>query len=251
MFRKYLITLLLGASLTFAFAQGFLSGPNFTKSPDAPAAGGGGGPPVIDATNMVYAGSVSVVTNSHTCTGSNRLLVVDVASEDSASGITVSGITYAGVALTRAHSNLNSLDRDETWYLINPASGANNIITTMAASSGDLFIFSTSYTNAKQSGQPDATNAVFVASTTAFTNSITSVAANCIVHDVVLKNTGAGLISSAGAGQVYRLQNDISGSCDSGVSDKTATTAGSYNMSWTYNNASATEHILTTWAPAP
>lgn len=72
------------------------------------------------------------MTWSHTCNGSNRLLVVGVAVRSDGATPTNSGVTYNAVAMTAVPSAVVS-DADEIvkmWYLINPASGANNIVVT-------------------------------------------------------------------------------------------------------------------------
>ncbi len=109
-------------------------------------------PIAFDATISGPAGAAPATqTYSHTCTGTNLILYVTVftvASVDS-----VSGITYGGVAMTRVDTIFDASFGGEYLYrLVNPASGANNIIVTYTGT--PVFATSTaaSYTGAKQSG---------------------------------------------------------------------------------------------------
>jgi len=78
-------------------------------------------------------GSTPALTHSwaHTCTGTNRLLVVGVSV---AATTSVSTITYAGVTLTKAGHIASAADRAEIWYLVAPATGSNTIVVTLVAS---------------------------------------------------------------------------------------------------------------------
>jgi uncharacterized repeat protein (TIGR01451 family) len=76
----------------------------------------------------------NTLTFAHTSTGSNLVLVVGVSMNISGRNTTtVSGITYNGVALTKAgaHNDESLVRRTEIWYLINPATGANNVVVTL------------------------------------------------------------------------------------------------------------------------
>ena len=71
---------------------------------------------------------------SHTCSGSNRILIVGV-SMLSVVGSSVSSITYNGVALTkiRSDASVSGAVRTELWRLVNPATGANTVAVTLSA----------------------------------------------------------------------------------------------------------------------
>lgn len=95
-------------------------------------------------------------TYSHTTTGSNRYLVVNVRSDDG--GDIVTGVTYAGTAMTRAIAQpwpVNGNRLTYLYYLINPASGANDIVVTVSANPTAFSTAAASYTGALQSGTPD------------------------------------------------------------------------------------------------
>ena len=72
-------------------------------------------------------GNSGSLTISHTCSGSDRLLVVATAIYDSTPS-TVSGITYNGVALTKINHRTQTNSRAEMWYLLAPDTGTNNVV---------------------------------------------------------------------------------------------------------------------------
>lgn len=86
--------------------------------------------------------------------GSDRILFVGISNSGSGSdGVTA--ITYNGVALTKIASAIHSGSGSAAlWYLVNPASGANNVV--VSAPFTGLEVFAASYSGANQSGQPDA-----------------------------------------------------------------------------------------------
>lgn len=102
------------------------------------------------------------VTISHTCTGSNLILMSFVFST---SGDDVSGVTYNGVAMTQAVKAANSYagGYGYIYYLVGPATGANNVVASRSTSTGTLGILNGSYTGAKQTGQPDSTGSSYSA----------------------------------------------------------------------------------------
>ena len=91
--------------------------------------------------------------------GSNRILFVGIYTANSSGGDVVSGVTYAGSAMTRINTVQNTQSghqcRAYLYYLLNPTSGANNIVVTSSETVG---LSAVSYTGAQQSGVPDASN---------------------------------------------------------------------------------------------
>lgn len=64
------------------------------------------------------------------------------------------------------------------YYLINPSTGANNIVASTSISQ-TLIFQNTSYTGVKQSAQPDASNTSAYTTTTSQSTSVTTIADNC------------------------------------------------------------------------
>jgi len=85
---------------------------------------------IFDARSENDASASSPQTWSHTCGGNNRILWVGV-SKPNATADDMTGITYNSVALTRLVSK-SATDRGELWYLVAPATGANDIVLTFS-----------------------------------------------------------------------------------------------------------------------
>jgi hypothetical protein len=118
--------------------------------------------------------STSPLVFSHTCTGSNLILFVSIGWGANS----VTAVTYNGVALTKiAGQAQTGVSGTDLYYLINPATGANNV--SISFSSSGLQAVSASYTGAKQSGQPDSFNVGNTTGATSLTVATTVVAANC------------------------------------------------------------------------
>lgn len=96
-----------------------------------------------------YPATSNTKTWSHTTTGSDRLLIVIVASM---STVTRPSVTYGGVSMTRIDDStyLNITG----YYLINPTVGANNI--TISTSLTVFNAVASSYTGCSQITQPDS-----------------------------------------------------------------------------------------------
>jgi CSLREA domain-containing protein len=97
----------------------------------------GGACAAFDASSTVQIPSTSPnpVTFSHTTSGSDRLLLVSVASQPNADDAVfeaVTGITYGGQALTVVGTAAQGPDnaRIEIWQLVNPPTGSNTVSIT-------------------------------------------------------------------------------------------------------------------------
>lgn len=100
------------------------------------------------------------VTFSHTCTGTNLLLIVGVTVEGgNPPPDCITGVTYNTVAMTKLNStfnNVNNGDRTYLYGLVNPATGAHDVVVSSDTS---LYIATsaTSYSGASQAGVPGTT----------------------------------------------------------------------------------------------
>lgn len=173
------------------------------------------------------------LTYSHTCTGSNRGLVVFL--NNNTGSATITGVTYNGVAMTQLHAFQNS-DANTylySFYLLNPASGANNIVVS-ANTSTNMNAISMSFTGVAQSGQPDASGTVTaaVAPGAGQTKAITTVAANSWMMAFC---HGAGDPPNASTGTTSR---QLGGNARAGTySSNPVVTPGSTSMSFTNSGA--------------
>lgn len=97
----------------------------------------------FDASSGSKGAGSSTLTWSHTCSGSNRTLVVGCASK---TDDYITGVTYNGVAMTQVDKTTGGGGGAEYMYILaNPASGANNIVVT-ASVSIDMMGSAVSYT---------------------------------------------------------------------------------------------------------
>lgn len=95
-------------------------------------------------------GKNSVFTYEHTCTGDNRVIIVNVGFFPT-NGEEVVSVKYAGIDMTLIDvAQLASSVRSELWYLVAPASGDNNVVVTLSSSIKSV-ITSVSYTGIAQS----------------------------------------------------------------------------------------------------
>lgn len=197
-------------------------------------------------------GSGATYTASYTVgSGSNRLLVVgvegDLIAGDTSDPISV---TYAGVNMTFIAHDITVIRGIYLYYLLNPASGANNVVITFG---GSHFILGTAadYTGVKQSAQPDAsaTATKGVDSNSFLTGTITTVADNCWAANFVGLQGPSGP-ATAGAGETRRAFDGTFATYAYFDSNGAVTPAGSYSM--TTNESSATEMhlIMASFSPA-
>lgn len=153
------------------------------------------------ATDLGSTLSGDTLTTAHTCTGTDRILFVGTVGKVNQD--TISGVTYNGVAMTKITTAQYAARRYSTlWYLINPASGSNNVVIT-SSETNVIQGLAASYTGAKQSGQPDAQN-TGTALASSIAVAVTSVADNCW-HIMYVGNASGGSVSSAGSGTTQRV----------------------------------------------
>ncbi|CAB4177308.1 hypothetical protein UFOVP998_9 [uncultured Caudovirales phage] len=200
----------------------------------------------FDASAVTARSDVSAsLTFSHTCTGVNRILFVHILGDGLTDGIT--GVTYAGVAMTLVNK-LQMPGGSARWsylyYLIAPATGANNVIIS-ASGVQSIAGASASYTGAKQTGQPDASNTASSGSANALTASVTTVANQSWTVYGTLNDQGA---ATMGAGATQR-QSSIYGQA---LSDSNAAITPAGSTSQTHNKTGAAwVGLIASFAPAP
>jgi hypothetical protein len=190
-------------------------------------------------------GDTSPVTVSHTCTGSNLLLVVAITIYDVTDKVT--GVTYNSVAMTRLNvigPSVTSSLRSYLYYLLGPSTGANNVVVSLS-SAENCYVAIGSYTGVKQTGFPDATNtgsATF--SSAELTVAVTTVLDNCwLVGSWYSGGSGC----TAGAGTIVRRNGD----CSLLDSNGATTPAGSDSLKGTYGAGSSdVGMIVASFAPA-
>lgn len=131
----------------------------------------------IDTTTKPWArvNSWTSMTVSHTCTWTDRAIVVTVGT----SWNLVSWVTYAGTSLTQVWSYSADWASNwiTTWVLANPASGANNVIVS-TSSATTIMCEIASYTWVDQASPVGASVTNWPTTTTAWTQTITTTTDN-------------------------------------------------------------------------
>lgn len=186
-------------------------------------------------------GANSTLTVSHTCTGGNKVLVVYVLTNNSAFA---SGVTYNGVAMTLiANLVVDGTVRISLFYLLAPATGANNVVAT-ATGNTLIRVRCASYTGVKQTGQPDA-SATQGATVSPDTTTLTTVANNCWT---MLAVRGSSVTITASTGSTERTSGTA---LDMKFFDSNAAlSAGSNSMAVTLAGGSGYT-IMASFVPAP
>lgn len=197
----------------------------------------------FNAANVALASAATSLTFAHTNAGSNLILSVGAGIETATDA--VSGATYAGVAMTQITKRQNTAGNEwlYAFYLIAPATGANNVVITSGTST-DIRGTSHSLTGALQLGQPDSFNSSKVDSATTIATSTTVVAADCWLVSIVHSANGA---PSVNANVTQRANNNTQAIGDSnGV-----VVTGSRSQTWNLGATGSGAMIIYSIAPAP
>lgn len=197
----------------------------------------------LDANSTGVGGTATPQTWTHTCTGSNLMLIVNVYSNTPSD---VTGVTYNGVAMTSLGNYSYSGVEGNLWYLINPATGANTVSIAHTSTSNFVIGVAASYTGVKQSAQPDSSlTTQTTASATTLTATNTVVAAGSWLITGGINNSGGALIAGTG-GSIRRTGSNVAVSLfDSGG----PVTAGAKSM--TIKLAAANAYALGMVSIAP
>lgn len=166
-------------------------------------------------------------------TGTNRILVVGIGTEDATTAErTVTSVAFGGVPLTlvRADDNDTVDFHSELWYLVNPSTVSGSVVITMpAGGTSRIRAGALCYSGVHQTTPIDAHNGANAATGHPST-SITTLTADAMLVDVVSVNTSG--IGTPGTGQTTRWDQTGTGQ-EAGGSDELVTTATSYTQSWT------------------
>jgi hypothetical protein len=188
-------------------------------------------------------GSGTSYTHSYTVgAGTNRILFVCVIGDTAADDVT--GVTYAGVSMTlinkRFEARLGYL-----FYLVNPTSGANNVIIS-ASTSHYLLGGAADYSGAKQTGQPDAqTTGNTAGAGTTLTTTLTTVADNS--WTIICGNDSGPWTMGTGSNQ--RTVDGTFGIWSLADSNGVVHPAGSHSMTLTGSSPSVGS-MMASFAPA-
>lgn len=192
----------------------------------------------------IYTNGANPYTFSYTVSGvSNKFLIV-VLMTDRTSDPT--GITYGGVAMTKFSSLALSTYKESFWYLINPASGTNDIVITHA-NPAEIAAIVVDFSGVHQITPLGGAS---TAQTTATSQTVTVSGADTdLIFDVIATHSlSGGFIANAS-------QTDLVGTINStnksiATSTKRATSGGSTVMAWSWPTSRANGEIGVAIKPA-
>ena len=124
-----------------------------------------------------YAYNTTSKTMSFTVsTGDNRILLANIVTTSAISGTP----TYAGSNMTQINSEVSGGVYSYLYYIVAPATGANNIVVGIG-STGGIGIICAEYTGVAQTSPIDASDTLAAAVGTSFSKSLTTTTDNCLV----------------------------------------------------------------------
>lgn len=187
-------------------------------------------------TNASFGGSATTSkTFSHTCTGTNGLLFVNIGT----GADVVTDVTYNSVAMTKITSFANDgALYTSMWYLIGPDTGANDVVIT-CSSSTNIIPNAISYIGADQSSQPDVFGTDSSSANSA-TFSVTTTVDNDWLMMFIRKNSGGNM--APGTDTIERVDDSTYGyhTFDSGKFRATG------SNSLTASHTTSTKYAITT-----
>lgn len=164
----------------------------------------------FDAASGGFVNPDTSKTVSHTCSGTDRLLFVDVVGDGTSDFI--SGVTYNGVSMTLITKGQGSGRWLYSFYLIAPASGTHDIIAS-ASSSCYIEINASSYNNAAQVAPEASSAASFSAGVSSKSQSVTTLTDRAWVVLFGLNQSGT---PAGGSGTTLRNGALVGSILDSG-----------------------------------
>jgi hypothetical protein len=191
---------------------------------------------------------VSSLSFNITVSGSDRLILIGVWCNNSASDTTQT-VTVNGKGATRlVYSGTAGIGWDSVWGLIAPDTGTHPVVITMSGvPTWGIIGCAASYTGVNQTGLPDATQ-VQTSTAATVTGTITTVADNSWVFAMagggvyaLAASTGFNLLNAPEA-TTYRMSGDSNGA---------VTPAGNYSMSVTTTAGWTTHMDMVSFAPVP
>lgn len=143
----------------------------------------------IDAVTDASGSGAGPFAWSHTCAGSDRVLLVGISYYDSAD--TVSAVTYNSVALTVVSSSTvsNGQYTSTMYRLIAPATGSNTVSVTFTGGVFDFKAGSVSFTGADQT-TPLGTAVTATGSSTTPSVTVTSATGEIVLDNLTIVHSG-------------------------------------------------------------
>mgnify|MGYP005608499671 FL=1 len=189
----------------------------------------------VDTATDVAGAGAGPFTWSHTCAGSDRVLLVGISYYDS--GDTVSAITYNSVAMTVVPSSTvsNGQYTVSFYRLIAPATGSNTVSVTFTGNVFDFKAGSVSFTGADQT-TPLGTAVTATGSSTTPSVTVTSATGEIVLDTLVIVHSGTLTVDGSqaqrwnGTGGFGFIKGG--GSTEAGASSTTMSWSNSTSQDW-------------------
>lgn len=190
----------------------------------------------FDASSSIFNNYANTATWSHTCAGTDRILLVGLGMlGDAPPTHPAVSVTYNGVALTRIRFDNNTGTHTELWYLTNPAAGTASILVTHDGTfTTSWFVgMGRSYTGVHQ------TTPILVQGSNAtigsLLTSLTTPETDTMIVDVATKyDTTTALVARAGQTATIVSTGGAGWGLYTAMSHKAAPTAGVVTTGYTY-----------------
>lgn len=202
------------------------------------------------AIDLATAGGFQISSYSHTVGTTRKRILWVITAVDASTTSDVSGVTYGGVALTQLAAAAFTLGAYSVrvWYLVEPASGAANVVLTGPSLPAGVWTSSAISYSGADSVVPDAVSTASGAGTP-YAKSLTTVAMNSWMLFVTLNTGGA---AAASTGSTLRVATNTGGFnryldlFDSGA----PLSPGSNSMTVTEGSGPSWASALISFAPA-
>jgi hypothetical protein len=183
-------------------------------------------------TTPTSSGNISSLTWAHTVgSGSNGILIVEVAIHEDKHNESVASVTYGGQALTRleALNSSNNVDA-EMWYLLAPMAGTANVVVTLNGDATEVVANATDYFGVNQA-TPFGNHTSTAGTSAAPSATIASATGQLVIDNVAYYNDMSPLTRGAGQTQLWSNSTGGGGGDAFGIGSY-KTGAASVTMSW-------------------
>lgn len=196
----------------------------------------------FDTSGVFNDAAVQNATNSYTCSsGADVIIIISVSIfEDTPAG-TVDTVTYNAAGLTEVESQVlyfESTQATQLFYLLGPATGANDIVVSTSKTHTNIDTAVVCYTGVRGVGSSVATGRETAVMT--HSDDVTGTAAGSLIVDFFDFFNGS---ETVGSGQTQKINSNGGTSFESQSSSEELSTGGTVTMSWTTSANEESGHM--------
>ncbi len=200
--------------------------------------------PTFDAESTGSITSNTELTVSHTCTGSDLVLIVCVSTYKGSEEAALPTVTYNGVSMVEIDNTIfgsSNAEKVSMFVLKGPATGANDIVVTVSPSQDEIVLAAASYTGVDQTTPTGTPSKIATDGVTSTSLTITDGATGDLVVDAMANYSSAD-DAAVGANQTRNAFIDGGSSTDSAhISSEPG--GSSIVMSWSWAGSENPGHI--------